>query len=132
MPLHISGIGKIGEDVACNFLKGKGFVVIERNYLKKWGEIDIVAKDKENLYFLEVKTVTRENYSNNVSRETVFRPEENVHSAKISRLKRVIETYLLEKEVSQETIWKFGVITVTLFLKDKKAKVRFLKDIILE
>ena len=39
----------------------RGFKIIERNYLKKWGEIDIVAVKNRKYYFVEVKTVSREN-----------------------------------------------------------------------
>jgi len=37
--------GNLGEDLACRYLKIKGFEIIERNYWKKYGEIDIVAKN---------------------------------------------------------------------------------------
>jgi Holliday junction resolvase-like predicted endonuclease len=56
--------GDIGEEVACKYLENKGFSVMERNYLRKWGEIDIIAQKDINgakrLYFIEVKTVSRE------------------------------------------------------------------------
>ena len=60
MAKHLE-IGRLGEDIACRFLKEKGFKVVERNYWKKWGEIDIVAEKEGVLRFIEVKTVTREN-----------------------------------------------------------------------
>ena len=132
--MRIGGIGKLGEDIACRFLLEHGYSVIDRNYLKKWGEIDIVAKNKEGLCIIEVKTVSREK-SCSVSHETsenVYRPEDNMHDWKKKRLMRVIQTYLADKKVSQETNWRFGVIAITLSVKDKKAYVKFLKDIILE
>ncbi len=132
MTLRITGTGKLGEDIACLFLVKQGFSIVEQNYNQKWGEIDIVAKSKKGLYFIEVKAVTHENNAY-ISRETdSFRPEDNVHSWKLKRLGRAIQTYLSEKRVSRDTSWKFGVISVVLSLKDKKAQVKFLKDIILE
>ena len=49
-------IGQLGEDVACKFLMKHNFLVLERNYTKKWGEIDIIAKKNSKIHFIEVKT----------------------------------------------------------------------------
>lgn len=49
---------KLGEDKACEYLKKIGFKIIERNFRKGYGEIDIVALDKDVLVFIEVKTRT--------------------------------------------------------------------------
>ncbi len=131
MSLKITGTGKLGEDIAVKYLENNGYVVIERNYLRKWGEIDIVAKKANRLYFFEVKAVTCET-QNGVIRETSgYRPEDNVHKNKLKRLGRIIQTYLFDKNVSQETNWEFGIITVTIFDDIKKAKVKLIKDIII-
>lgn len=116
-------IGNLGENMACRFLVKQGFKVLDRNYNKKWGEIDIVAEKEGVLRFIEVKTV--------VSCVTDrYRPEENVHYQKIKRLSRVIHTYLLEKKVSYETEWQIDVVAVFLNLENKKAKFRFTENII--
>lgn len=49
-------LGKIGEGVAVKYLQKQGFQIIERNFKKRYGEIDIVAKDRDTLVFVEVKT----------------------------------------------------------------------------
>lgn len=123
--------GVLGEDIAVRFIESKGFAVICRNYRKTYGEIDIVAKKGRTLHFIEVKTVSREtqNYYNKVSRETQeFRPEENVTPNKIKRLGRVIMAYLGEKIDSE---WQFDVIAIEVSRETKKAKVRFLQDLLL-
>jgi Holliday junction resolvase-like predicted endonuclease len=51
--------GDLGEDIAEMFLVKQGFKILERNYLRKWGEIDIITKKDRKLYFVEVKTVSR-------------------------------------------------------------------------
>ncbi|OGH68828.1 MAG: hypothetical protein A3I29_01505 [Candidatus Magasanikbacteria bacterium RIFCSPLOWO2_02_FULL_44_11] len=49
-------IGRWGETQACSFLERKGFVVIDQNYHTTTGEIDIVARKNDEVYFIEVKT----------------------------------------------------------------------------
>jgi len=49
---------KEGEDKACRYLQNQGYKIIERNFRKGYGEIDIIAVDKEYLVFIEVKTRT--------------------------------------------------------------------------
>lgn len=48
--------GKIGEEIAVAYLKQNGYQIIERNFECRQGEIDIIAKDKNDLVFVEVKT----------------------------------------------------------------------------
>lgn len=125
-------IGRVGEDTACKFLMKQGFSIKERNYLKKWGEIDIIALKSNIIHFVEVKTVSRENIRN-VPRETLdehHSPEENVHTWKVKRLSRVIQTYLLEKK--EEKKWQFDIIAVFLDLENREAKVRFTENFVLE
>jgi putative endonuclease len=123
--------GQLGEDIACRFLMKHGFEVVERNYWKKWGEIDIVAKKGNKLHFVEVKSVSREINPMVLYKEDSFRPEDNLHPWKLQRLSRVIQTYLLEKDVSDETEWQFDVITVYLDMKRRVSKVYLLEDIVL-
>ena len=53
-----SEIGKLGENLACEYLKNKGYWVIERNFRRPWGELDIVARQKDGtLVFVEVKAL---------------------------------------------------------------------------
>lgn len=124
-------IGNYGEQIAANYLKSQGFNVIGRNYLKKWGEIDIVARRTEKIHFVEVKTVsyeTKEHLYTSVSRGT-WRPEDNVHPQKIKKLTRAIESWIMEHKYERE--WQIDVIAVKLVLKDKYASVKYLPNIIL-
>jgi putative endonuclease len=123
-------IGRVGEDVACDYLESKGFKVIGRNYRKFFGEIDVIARKSKKLHFVEVKTVSREGLEN-VNHETNnYRPEENVHPSKLKRIFKTIETYLLEKNISTETEWVFDVVAVYLDIKAGKAKVDYLEDVV--
>ena len=115
-------IGQIGESAACKFLMKQGYKILDRNYRKKWGEIDIVSKKAQKIHFIEVKAV---------SRETGHLPEENVHPWKLKRLGRAIQTYLLEKKVSDETEWQLDVMAVFLDFKTRKARIRTTENVIL-
>ena len=104
----------------------KGFKIIARNYWRKWGEIDIVAQKDNNLHFIEVKTVTR-----NFLAADDYEPEDNLHPWKRSRLKRVIQTYLLEERVSDDLDWQIDAISIYLNQEGKVLKLDWLEDIIL-
>ncbi len=127
-------IGDVGEEVACKYLAKKGYSIIERNYWKPWGEIDIIAEKPEFISFVEVKSVSREPKTGQgggeISRET-FRPEDNLHPAKLKRLHRAIQTYLLEKKIPEERAWQIDLVCVFLDFSAKKAKVELLENIIL-
>lgn len=120
-PTHKQKIGKLGEDIATRFLVKRGYEVVERNYLKRTGEIDIICQKDDKLYFVEVKSVSRENITTDS-----YRPEDNIHEAKILRLSRTIEIYLSEKEIDLD--WEIIVVTVVIDSISKTAKVKLLTD----
>ena len=116
-------IGEIGENIAVRFLVKHGFLILDRNYTKKWGEIDIVAEKSGKLYFVEVKSVSHE--TSNTSR-----PEDNMHPWKLKRMARTIQTYLLSKDRSEKE-WQGDLLVVFLNLKEKSVKIKVVSDIIL-
>lgn len=122
-------IGDLGEKIAEKWLNDKGFSTLERNYWKKWGEIDIIAQQKGIIHFIEVKSVTCENIAQVGKLNDEYRPEDNVHPAKLKRLHRTIQSYLLEKDIEGE--WVLDLITVYLDFNKKQAKVRILENIVI-
>ncbi|MCH8889152.1 YraN family protein [Patescibacteria group bacterium] len=123
-------IGQVGENVACRFLVKHGFSLVERNYQKKWGEIDIIARKGKILHFVEVKTVSRENVKELKEEVDSFEPEENVHPKKLKRMSRIIQTYLIEKNIEEEK-WQFDVLAVFLDMENKQARVRVTENVII-
>lgn len=125
-PTEKQKIGKIGEDIATRFLMKHGFSVVARNYLKKFGEIDIICKKNTRLHFVEVKTVTRGTFG---SKFDNYRPEDNVHPSKLMSISRTIQAYIFEYDVVND--WQFDVITVELDHFQKSARINVIRDIVL-
>ena len=121
-------IGEIGENIAVKFLVKHGFLILDRNYTKKWGELDIVAEKDNKIYFVEVKSVSK----SDLRTETLDQsnPEDNMHPWKLKRLGRTIQTYILSKG-HDEKEWQVDLLVVFLNLKDKTAKIKVVKNIIL-
>ncbi len=123
--------GAIGEGIAAKYLEKKGFLVIDRNYRKKWGELDIVAQKDGVIHFVEVKTVSRKSYGDHFEQEiNNYRPEDNMHPWKLKRLRRALQTYLLEKYKSDPP-WQFDLACVFLDQERRVAKVKFMENLIL-
>lgn len=122
-------IGSLGEDFATEYLENNGFEVVDRNYLRKWGEIDIIARKGLVLYFVEVKTRAINLLAK--SREW-YRPEENVSDLKLQRIKRAIQSFLFESRISIESNWEFSVITIILNGKSRELhQIEHLENLII-
>lgn len=95
-------LGKRGENISVKFLKKQGYKIIKRNYRCSLGEIDIVAKDKNILCFVEVKTRETEEYG---------LPEEAIDWRKQKKLAKVALIYLKEKKIYKQDL-RFDVVSV--------------------
>lgn len=124
-------IGAFGEQIAANYLKKRGFSILDTNYLKKWGEIDVIARDTGGIvHFVEVKTVsygTKQLLEYAVTHET-WRPEEQVHAFKLKKLYRVVETWLMEQEYEGE--WVVDVAAVRVVPSEKYATMKYIPNIV--
>lgn len=112
-------IGDIGEEAAVKYLKKLGYRILERNYNKKWGEIDIVAKFKKDIVFVEVKSQKK---------GSRFFPAQNVNFHKQQRLIRAAQTWLAENKTSEDIGWQIDALIVELDFESKKAKVEHLRN----
>ena len=120
-------IGAKGEEVAASYLKQKGFQILEKNYTNnlgtRLGEIDIIAKEKASLVFVEVKTRNLKNYA-----ETL--PEENITRSKLRKLSKIANQYLYQKKILDHP-YRFDAVSVWLDLESNLAKVKHLESIYL-
>lgn len=122
--------GNLAEDIAVKHFVKHQFRILDRNYRKKWGEIDVVAEKDGILHFIEVKSVSCETTMPPNSTQA-YQPEENMHFWKRKRLTKAIQTYLSEKKVSCETEWQVDVAAVFLDFKTRRAKIRITESVIL-
>ncbi len=95
--------GKKGEDLACQYLKEKGYTIVKRNYKCKLGEIDIIAKKGEYVAFVEVKSRSQSNYG---------LPSQMVFAKQRERYKNTANYYFYGKEI--DCIVRFDIIEVYL------------------
>ena len=101
-----SGHGRLGEDLAHRFLRGRGCTIVARNYRPRSGagEIDLVAWHGETLVFVEVKTRETADYGS---------PEAAVDMEKRSRLERAASDYARRAGVERQRT-RFDVVSVVL------------------
>lgn len=114
-------IGRIGENEAVKYLKGRGHAIIRRNYELPMGEIDIVSKKGGRLCFTEVKT------SFEVG-DSWFRPLDRVDKRKRRRLQQLCEVYCIRESVDAKTEWQIDVISVTLDKDGKNPKIQHIEN----
>ena len=88
MKKHNKVTGYRGEDLASEYLENKGYLIEERNFRTRFGEIDIVCWDKDILVFVEVKTKIGHDFGE---------PEEMVSKSKLAQVQRMGEVYTLLK-----------------------------------
>lgn len=102
-------IGNKGEDEAVQYLEKKGWRVLERNYRKPWGEIDIIARNSEKaLVFVEVKAM----YSSVLS---VLKPEDNLTSAKLRKLQHTASLYAnAHPDLLTNSGWQIDLVAIEM------------------
>lgn len=125
-------IGKQGEVITANFLKRKGFLILEMNYHKKWGEIDVIARKDNKIHFVEVKSVsyeTKKDLDRSVLHRT-WRPEENVHALKLKKIARAIETWIIEQKWKGD--WQIDVASVRIVPRETYATIMIIDNVVLE
>lgn len=123
-------IGKIGEEIATKYLLNKEFNIIERNYLCKIGEIDIISYESNSLMFVEVKSKKVKSFSD--VKDLCYKPEDNMSYKKKLRMKRAIRHYLSFHKIDEYQT-NIEVILIVVFIEEinKKAKIKLYRNIIL-
>lgn len=111
-------LGYLGEKLATEYLEKNEYKVLKRNFYCKQGEIDIIAKDKKEIVFIEVKTRTNDSFG---------QPSEAVNRIKQKHMYRAAKYFLYKTNLLEEII-RFDVIEV--LVKNGRFNINHIKQII--
>ncbi len=134
-------LGNLGERIAVDYLKSKGYRILNKNckieteFSSSFGEIDIIAefhkkipfwkkdkaKEKKVIHFVEVKTI---------SQNENFEPEDRVDFKKQRKLIKLAQIWLNKNKVPFNSKWQIDVIGIKINPATGKAKVRHFKNAI--
>lgn len=111
-------LGRRGENIATKYLKKNNYIIIEKNFSCKQGEIDIIAQDiiKKELVFIEVKTRSNFKYG---------RPLEAVNKAKQKHIYRSAEYYIYKNKIKNIPI---RIDVIEIYITSNKAKINHIKN----
>lgn len=117
-PVDRKQIGATGEKLAASYLKKHGYKLVERNYHCREGEIDIVARQKGALVFVEVRTKTGTAFGT---------PEESVTRAKKTKMAAAAFRYLREHG-GTDGDWRIDLVAVELDLRGKVKRIEVIEN----
>ena len=121
-------VGALGEAIAAEYLKRRGFSIVDKNVARKTGELDLIAREGELLHFVEVKSVLADEFPDEKYARDDYDPSLNLHESKIRKVSRTAEWYVLEKNWTGE--WQVDGCLVWLRRRDGRARVRYLPQIV--
>ncbi|MEY7999602.1 YraN family protein [Clostridium sp. Mt-5] len=111
-------IGSLGEDVAENYLREIGYIILERNFRCKTGEVDIIGKDGNYLCFIEVKSRYGKLYGS---------PCEAVNYPKCLKIYKTANVYIMKKKLFKFN-FRFDVIEIIFNTHNNIPSIKLIKD----
>jgi putative endonuclease len=114
--MKVYGLGLKGEEQAKRYLRKKGYKILATNFQCRFGELDIIAKDKSGLVFCEVKTR---------SEGMIASPQESVHYAKQQKMIKTALFWLQNQKVGDLPM-RFDVIAIRI--SDGKSTIEHLEN----
>ncbi len=107
-----------GEKLARDFLKKRGYRILETNYRCPQGEIDIVAKHKDSLVFIEVRTKTSLEFGS---------PEESITPTKKERM-RAAAFHYQQTHNNLPPLWRIDLVAIELDQKGKTSRIELIEN----
>ncbi len=111
-------VGILGEKLAKDFLKKRGYRITETNYRCPEGEIDIIAKHGDYLVFIEVRTKTTREFGS---------PEESITPAKRQKM-RATAAYYQQTHHNLPPLWRIDVVAIELNQKRKPSRIELIEN----
>ena len=105
MSSKTSELGAMAERLASRYLSERGYRILNRNYRKPWGEIDVVVEKDDCLMFVEIKA-SRQFHSG-------FDAELRAGMTKLHKVARTAQTYLADHHYSADQLWQIDIVSVT-------------------
>ncbi len=122
-------LGFLGEAIARKFLENKNFELVEKNFSRPMGELDLIMKKNNEIYFIEVKTGYKNGW---------IEPEIHLTPQKIKKFEKMGEFYLDYRKIRQitnhygikeEIRYHFWAIIVLVKKNSRQAEVKIIKDL---
>ena len=113
MMISSKKVGKAGEQVAAEFLRKKGFQILAKNFATRFGEIDLIVRQKDLLVFVEVKTRVGMGKLN---------PEWVISRKKIARVEKMAHVFLAQNKVDYQDL-RIDAVCVSLNPEGKLLKI---------
>jgi len=112
-------LGDTGEKIAKNYLREKGYKILDKNFrYSKLGELDIIAKQGDNIIFFEVKARMRKGLSE-------FKPEDNITRTKQKKLVKLAQIWLAKRKL--DTGWQIDILAIEIY-RNKTFDIRHLEN----
>ena len=118
--MNRKALGALGEKRAREFLKKRGYRILETNFRCREGEIDIIARDKDYLVFVEVRTRTGSQFGT---------PEESITFAKREKLTSVALAYL-QTHRNLPSLWRFDVVAIEVGSDGQTTRIEVIQNAI--
>ena len=117
-------LGNLGEDIVVNYIKkDRGWKILGRNFKYKTGELDIIAKRKATVVFIEVKALTKKSAD-------YFKPEDHFNYKKIKNFTKTAQAYLIKNEYPEDTDYRIDLAALEIDKIRKVARLRYYKNAI--
>ena len=110
--------GILGEKLAKDFLEKRGYRIWQTNYRCPEGEIDIVAKHKDFLVFIEVRTKKSLAFGS---------PEESITPTKMERL-RAVAAHYQQTHTDLPLSWRIDVVAIELDKRGKISRIELIEN----
>lgn len=119
--METKNVGPLGEQIAADYLKKKGYKVKERNYWLANGEIDIIARQGKELVFVEVKTILGRNH---------FQPEDHLDISKQQQLIKLSQSYLKQNNKELDCPYRIDLVAISLNQTEQTYRLKHYPNIL--